>query len=181
MGVWLSHLIPGGNEAGASAAGRAARRPLILVFIAAAMPLALFAGWVVFLNAQQQRRDSQAAAVETLDNVVSRLASEIGLQLEIAETVAASATLDKPDLDAFYREAARVNEARPLWQTIQLVDPDGNQVLDVTRPLGEGMRATADRENFEQILKTRKPAIGGIGPRGRVTGKRVNRLVLTQD
>lgn len=173
MGVWLSHLIPGGNEAGASAAGRAARRPLILVFIAAAMPLALFAGWVVFLNAQQQRRDSQAAAVETLDNVVGRLASEIGLQLEIAETVAASVTLDKPDLDAFYREAARVNEARPLWQTIQLVDPDGNQVLDVTRPLGEGMRATADRENFEQILKTRKPAIGGIGPRGRVTGKRV--------
>ena len=35
------------------------------------------------------------------------------------------------------------------------------------------MRATADRENFEQILKTRKPAIGGIGARGPVSGKRV--------
>ncbi len=137
------------------------------------MPLALFAGWVVFLNAQQQRRDSQVAAVETLDSVVGRLASEISLQLEIAETIAASATLDKPDLDAFYREATRINEARPLWQTIQLVDLEGNQVLDVTRPLGDGMRATADRENFEQILRTRKPAIGGIGPRGPISGKRV--------
>jgi signal transduction histidine kinase len=137
------------------------------------MPLALFAGWVVFLNAQQQRRDSQVAAIETLDSVVGRLASEIGLQLEIAETVAASATLDKSDLDAFYREATRINETRELWQTIQLVDPEGNQVLDVTRPLGDGMRATADRENFEQILRTRKPAIGGIGPRGPVSGKRV--------
>ena len=173
MGVLLSHLIPTRMEAPTSISRRAARRPLILVFIAAAMPLALFAGWVVFLNAQQQRRGSQAAAVETLDSVVNRLASEISLQLEIAETVAASATLDKPDLDAFYREATRVNEARPLWQTIQLVDPDGNQVLDVSRPLGDGMRATADRENFEQILKTRKPAIGGIGPRGPITGKRV--------
>ena len=173
MVVSLSHLKPNGLEKPTPSARRAARRPLILVFIAAAMPLALFAGWVVFLNAQQQRRGSQTAAVETLDNVVNRLASEISLQLEIAETLAASATLDKPDLDAFYREATRINEARLLWQTIQLVDPDGNQVLDVSRPLGDGMRATADRENFDQILKTRKPAIGGIGPRGPVTGKRV--------
>lgn len=173
MVVWPSHLNPAGLERPASSARRAARRPLILVFIAAAMPLALFAGWVVFLNAQQQRRGSQTAAVETLDNVVNRLASEISLQLDIAETLAASATLDKPDLDAFYREATRINEARLLWQTIQLVDPDGNQVLDVSRPLGEGMRVIADRENFEQILKTRKPAIGGIGPRSPLTGKRV--------
>ncbi|WP_300179749.1 cache domain-containing protein [Bradyrhizobium sp.] len=113
------------------------------------------------------------AAVETLDRVVSRLASEISLQLEVAETVAASATLDKPDLDSFYQEAARINEARPLWQTIQLVDPKGNQLLDVTRPLGDGLRPTADRENFEQILKTQKPAIGGIGPPGPVSGKRI--------
>jgi signal transduction histidine kinase len=173
LGVSLSHLAVPQHKAPASAAKRAARRPLILVFIAAAMPLALFAGWVVFLNAQQQRRDSQAAAVETLDSVVSRLASEISLQLEIAETIAASATLDKPDLDAFYREATRINEGRPLWQTIQLVDPEGNQVLDVTRPLGDRIGPTADRENFEQILRTRRPAIGGIGPRGSVTGKRI--------
>lgn len=168
-----SHSAPAHREARSSTTRSAARRPLVLVFIAAAMPLALFAGWVVFLNAQQQRNHSQAAAVETLDSVVSRLASEISLQLEIAETIAASATLDKPDLDAFYREATRVNEARTLWETIQLVDPKGNQVLDVTRPLADGMRVIADRENFEQILKTRRPAIGGIGPPGPVTGKRV--------
>ena len=56
VGVLLSHLIPTRMEAPTSISRRAARRPLILVFIAAAMPLALFAGWVVFLNAQQQRR-----------------------------------------------------------------------------------------------------------------------------
>jgi two-component system sensor histidine kinase UhpB len=169
----LLSRFPAHRQTKGSVAQRAARRPLILVFIAAAMPLALFAGWVAFLNAQQQRRDSQVAAVETLDRVVGRLASEISLQLEIAETVAASVTLDKPDLEAFYQEAIRINEARPLWQTIQLVDPNGNQVLDVTRPLGDGLRPTADRENFEQILRTRKPAIGGIGPRGPVSGKRI--------
>jgi two-component system, NarL family, sensor histidine kinase UhpB len=43
----------------------------------------------------------RTAAVETLDNVVNRLVSEISLQLEIAETIAASATLNKPDFDTF--------------------------------------------------------------------------------
>lgn len=57
MDVSLSQAVPARRETLASAAKRAARRPLILVFIAAAMPLALFAGWVVFLNAQQQRKD----------------------------------------------------------------------------------------------------------------------------
>jgi signal transduction histidine kinase len=173
LNVLVARLTPVHTQTRAFAARHAARRPLILVFIAAAIPLALFAGWVVFLNAQQQRKDSQVAALETLDRVVGRLSSEISLQLEIAETLAASAALDKPDLDEFYREAARINDARPLWQTIQLVDPGGNQVLDVTRPLGDKLRATADREYFEQILRTRKPAIGGIGPRGPVSGKRV--------
>lgn len=76
------------------------------------MPLALFAEWVVFLNAQQQRRGSRTAAVETRDNVVNRLVSEISLQLEIVETIAASATLDKPDFDTFYQEATRTRFAQ---------------------------------------------------------------------
>ncbi|WP_456639674.1 ATP-binding protein [Bradyrhizobium sp. USDA 10063] len=151
----------------------AARRPLILLVMAAAIPLVLFAGWVVFLNARQERNDSRIAAFETLDRVVTRLSSELSLQVQIAETLAASATLDKPDLSSFYLEALRVKEARPLWETIELVDPEGNQVLNLLRPIGADLGATADRENFERILRTRKAAIGGIGPLGPISGKRL--------
>jgi two-component system sensor histidine kinase UhpB len=151
----------------------AARRPLVLLVMAAAIPLALFAGWVVFLNARQERTNSRLAALETLDQVVTRLSSELALQVQIAETLAASATLDKPDLGSFYTEALRVKQARPLWETIELVDPNGNQVLNLLRPIGADLGATADRENFEKILRTRKAAIGGIGPRGPISGKRL--------
>ncbi|MEH2520916.1 two-component system sensor histidine kinase UhpB [Bradyrhizobium sp. AZCC 1610] len=150
-----------------------AQRPLILLVMAAAIPLVLFAGWVVFLNARQERTDSRLAALETLDRVVTRLSSELGVQVQIAETLAASATLDKPDLGSFYLEALRVKEARPLWETIELVDPQGNQVLNLLRPIGADLGATADRENFERILRTRKAAIGGIGPLGPISGKRL--------
>jgi signal transduction histidine kinase len=151
----------------------AAQRPLILLVMAAAIPLVLFAGWVVFLNARQERSDSRLAALETLDRVVTRLSSELGLQVQIAETLAASVALDKPDLESFYVEALRVKETRPLWETIELVDPEGNQVLNLLRPIGADLGATADRENFEQILRTRKAAIGGIGPLGPISGKRL--------
>lgn len=151
----------------------AARRPLVLLVMAAAIPLVLFAGWVAFLNARQERADSRLAALETLDRVVTRLSSDLQLQVQIAETLAASATLDKPDLDDFYVEALRVKETRPLWETIELVDPQGNQVLNLLRPIGADLGATADRENFERILTTRKAAIGGIGPLGPISGKRL--------
>jgi signal transduction histidine kinase len=141
--------------------------------MAAAIPLALFGGWVVFLNARQERTDSRLAALETLDRVVTRISSDLQLQVQIAETLAASATLDKPDLDAFYVEALRVKETRPLWETIELVDPHGNQVLNLLRPIGADLGATADRENFVRILTTRKAAIGGIGPLGPISGKRL--------
>ncbi|MGJ4921623.1 ATP-binding protein [Bradyrhizobium oligotrophicum] len=141
--------------------------------MAAAIPLILFAGWVVFLNARQARTDSRVAALETLNRVVGRLSSELGLQVEIAETLATSASLDAPDLDSFYIEALRIKQARPLWETIELVDPKGNQVLNLLRPIGADLGATADRENFERILATRKAAIGGIGPIGPISGKRL--------
>ncbi len=141
---------------------RAAQRPLILLVMAAAIPLVLFAGWVVFLNARQERTDSRLAALETLDRVVTRISSDLALQVQIAETLAASASLDASDLTSFYVEALRVKETRPLWETIELVDPKGNQVLNLLRPIGADLGATADRENFERILTTRKAAIGEL-------------------
>jgi two-component system sensor histidine kinase UhpB len=151
----------------------ATRRSLVLLVMAAAIPLIFFAGWVVFVNARQARTDSRLAALETLNRVVGRLSSELGLQVEIAETLATSASLDAPDLESFYIEALRIKQARPLWETIELVDPKGNQVLNLLRPIGADLGATADRENFDQILRTRKAAIGGIGPIGPISGKRL--------
>ncbi|MBR0754290.1 ATP-binding protein [Bradyrhizobium jicamae] len=145
----------------------------MLLVMAAAIPLVLFAGWVVFLNARQERTDSRLAALETLDRVVTRISSDLALQVQIAETLAAAASLDAPDLSSFYVEALRVKETRPLWETIELVDPKGNQVLNLLRPIGADLGATADRENFERILTTRKAAIGGIGPLGPISGKRL--------
>lgn len=152
---------------------RMARRSLVLLMMAAAIPVLVFAGWVAFLNARQDRSAARLMAFETLDRVATRVTSELGKQIELAETLAASAALDQPDLQMFYREAKRLKDARPLWETIELVDTEGHQVLNLLRPMGAELGATADRENFNKVLQTHRAAIGGIGPLGPISGKRL--------
>jgi hypothetical protein len=130
---------------------RMARRSLVLLVMAAAIPVLVFAGWVAFLNARQDRSAARLMAFETLDRVATRVTSELGTQIELAETLAASAALDQPDLQMFYREAKRLKDARPLWETIELVDTEGRQVLNLLRPMGAELGATADRENFNKV------------------------------
>jgi signal transduction histidine kinase len=150
-----------------------ARRSLILLMMAAAIPVLLFGAWVVFLNARQDRNAARLAALEALDRVASRVTAELGTQVELAEALAASASLDQPDLEMFYREAMRLKDTHPLWETIELVDTEGRQILNLLRPIGTELGATADRENFNMVLRTQKAAIGGIGPLGPVSGKRL--------
>jgi two-component system, NarL family, sensor histidine kinase UhpB len=162
---WARHLVAMRSDK--------THRPLVLLVLAAAIPLLLFAGWVTYLNASQERTAARIAAFEALDRVATRVTSELSTQVEIAETLAASASLDEPDLLMFYREAKRLKDARPLWETIELVDTAGNQVLNLLRPVGAELGATADRENFEEVVRTGKAAIGGIGPFGPVSGRRL--------
>ena len=46
-------------------------------------------------------------------------------------------------------------------------------MLNLLRPVGAELGATADRENFEKVVRTGKAAIGVIGPVGPVSGKRL--------
>lgn len=149
------------------------QRPLLMIAMAAAIPLLLFAGWVTYLTATQERAAARAAAFEALDRVSTRLAWDIRTQIEVAETLAASTSLDKPDLSTFYLEARRLAEMHPLWETVELTDPAGSQVLNVLRPFGDHLGPTADLESFQKVAREGIPAVGGIGPVGPVSGRRL--------
>lgn len=159
---WWSTILLGG-----------ARRPLILLVLAAAIPVCLFGGWVAYLTGQEERAASRRATTAALDRVAERVTSELSTKVEILETLAASAALDEPNLEMFYREAARLKADRPLWETVELTALDGRQLLNLLRPFGSQLPSTADRDSFDEVLRTRQPVIGGIGPIGPLSGKRL--------
>jgi two-component system sensor histidine kinase UhpB len=150
-----------------------ARRPLLSLLIAVAIPVLLFGGWVTYLSAQDERRQAQEAAAKTADRVADRVSADIATQLQVAQALAASTALDRPSLGAFYEEAQRVKAAHPLWQTVELADPSGVQVLNLLRPPDTPLGPTADQESFAKVVLTKEPAVGGIGPVGAISGRRL--------
>ncbi|KQO65793.1 histidine kinase [Methylobacterium sp. Leaf87] len=148
-------------------------RTVVALALAAAIPVLLLSGWVATSMAQQQRDLTRSAAVASASRVAERVSSDITAQIGVLEAEAASATLDKPDLAVFYAEAERLKRARPLWETVELSRPDGVQIVNLLRSLDDELGPTADRRSFDAVVGTHRPVVGGIGPVGPVSGKRL--------
>jgi two-component system sensor histidine kinase UhpB len=148
-------------------------RTFVALAFAAAIPVLLLSGWVATLMAQQQRDLTRDAAVASATRVAERVASDIAAQIAVLQAEAASASLDRPDLAAFYAEAERLRQAHPLWDTVELSNPDGVQVVNLLRTLDKELGPTADRKSFDAVVRTKLPVVGGIGPVGSISGKRL--------
>ncbi|MGU3454151.1 sensor histidine kinase [Methylobacterium sp. 391_Methyba4] len=153
--------------------GRGSGRTFVALAFAAAIPVLLLSGWVATLMAQQQRNLTRNAAVASATRVAERVASDIAAQVAVLQTEAASASLDRPDLAAFYSEAERLRQAHALWETVELSNPDGVQVVNLLRTLDKELGPTADRKSFDAVVRTMRPVVGGIGPVGSISGKRL--------
>ena len=148
-------------------------RPIVALLIAAAIPVLLLGGWAAYTSAQSQRTAAWSTANEVIHRVSNEIVAELSAQVQVASALALSTALDDPDLPRFYREAERLAQTHPLWHTIELDDLSGNQVLNLLRPLGAPLGATADRDSFDEVIRTRQPIVGDIGPIGPVSGRRL--------
>lgn len=141
--------------------------------MAAAIPVLLFGGWVAYLTASHERTNARTAAFEALDRVSTRLQSEILRQLEVVKALAGSASLDEPNLSMFHLEATRLRDSHPLWETVELTDPTGAQVVNILRPFGQQLGPTADLDSFRKVVERGTSVVGGLGPLGPVSGRRL--------
>ena len=148
-------------------------RPLVLILVAAVIPILLLAAWMGFRSATQQREAALDRARVTVGRVGEQITSEISAEIQVAETLALSSALASGDLANFYGEAQRLRSIRPLWYTIELDDPSGIQRFNLLRPFGEALGATADRTSFDKASASHQPVVGGIGPVGPVSGKQL--------
>ena len=133
----------------------------------------LFAGWAAYNSAREHRQAALSFARQTVARVGERVTAEMLTQARVAETLAQAASLPSIDLSAFYGEARRVQAVHLMWYTVELDDPEGNQLANLLRPLGSHLGATADRSAIDEVVNDRRPLIGGIGPVGPVSGKRL--------
>ncbi|PWC56088.1 hypothetical protein TSO221_03010 [Azospirillum sp. TSO22-1] len=144
------------------------RRPLILLVLAALLPLvvlsaALSTAWL--LHEQDEMRDD---AFEQVDRMAALLDRELAAQVEVLRAVAQSPMLDGDvDQAAFAKLAERIRQDRPLWRVLSLSDPDGNRLVDVPVVIGNGPGKVIEPDSHARVVQTRRPTIGHIlrGPK----------------
>jgi two-component system sensor histidine kinase UhpB len=146
---------------------------LLLLILAAAIPILLFGLWAGHLSADNRRTDIRRDILERARGVTERVSAELLTHLGRLQGLAATTALDREDLRQFYIEALRLKKANPLWYTVELADPSGTQMLNLLRPLGQELGPTVERASFDKVIRTRQPAVSGIGPIGPISGRQL--------
>ena len=141
---------------------RSLRSTLILLVVIAFVPLLAFAIAMVVLAARDERAVFERGAKERTRALVTALDAELRSSMTALEAAAASRHLDSGDLRVFYDEASRVLKSQSQWRTIILTLPSGQSVLNLLRPLGAELSPVVEQRSFNQVLNTRKPAVGDL-------------------
>jgi len=145
---------------------------LLAVIAAAVVPVAGFGGIVGYLLAMEQRETFRLGAQDRALAIITAVDATLRDSITTAQALAASPTLDDPDLVRFRVVAQRIlNSQQPHWTNVNLALPSGQQLLNLARPPGAPLpNITGVDRSFARVVETRLPAVGDlvIGP---VTGK----------
>jgi hypothetical protein len=138
------------------------RSYLLWLILATTVPLVLFAGGAVVLFTEHQREFLKRQMEEAAQTFAVALDLELQRSVAALEGLASSDDLDSGDLAHFYRQAGRLLQARPTWNTIVLVEPSGRQLINLFRPFGSALPARGDLTAHRQAVSTKRPAVLNI-------------------
>lgn len=138
------------------------RSHLIVLVVAALLPLLIFAVVMIVLFDRQQRASVETRMIETARALSLAVDREVTGWTGTLEGLGASKQLDSGNLRAFYEEAQRVLKAREGWNNILLADSKGRQLLNLHRPLGAPLPSVRDLEQFQETIRTARPAFSNL-------------------
>ena len=126
----------------ASAATYSLRRHLLILVVAAVVPVLLYATTMVIVFGRGERASTERGLRDTTRALTLAVDREIETSIKALEVLAASLHLDADDLKAFERHAGRVLATQPWWRAVVLTDPRGEIVLRTARAGAAGTRAS---------------------------------------
>ena len=158
------------------------RSKLLLLAAVGVVPgliLSLVLGYFLIEHEQETFRQAALARNRTFLTAVD--AQVVGY-LGTLHALAASADLDTGNLKDFDEEARRVLESQPDWRNVLLLDPAGQQLLNLRFPYGAQLpnEAQIDNPGFREVIARKQAVIGNLnaGPVSNLPGIAVRLPVL---
>lgn len=102
-------------------------RPLVLIALAATIPVIILTGWIALVNARHDRADARIRATNSLDRIASEVRSAIRINRRVLEGMAASDGVTNADESRFRREAIKIIKTNSDWKQITLLSSDGTE------------------------------------------------------
>lgn len=157
-------------------------RTFIRLAAAALLPLLIFGILAGLLAAERTTRaNTRNLAVELVTRSAERISLELSAQIDLSEALAASTALDRRDFAGFRAEAERLTALHPLWQGIVVTTAQGKPLFSSTEPAEARLGEASDRNSFQEVLRTGRPSVGGLGPAGIGTPAATLRVPVLRD
>ena len=145
------------------------RAHLIALVLAVLLPMIAFSALAIVMLDRYQRATTERSAVELARALMSAVDEALRSAITTLEALATVRSLEEEDLRAFDREVRRVLATQRDWHDVILLAPDGRQLIHTGRPWGTVLPTAAEPTSVEQVVATRRPAVGSIA-RGRLGG-----------
>ncbi len=138
-------------------------RQLVLLFLAALLPLVVLSAVLGAAALRQGQRDMVSDAQDRVAVLAAGVSRELNAQVEVVQTVTQSPLLDGTvDQARFDQIAARLLSGRPHWRALTLSDPQGERITDYPRLNSTRPRKVIDKSSQAEAVRTGLPVIGQI-------------------
>src|SRR5690242_10518601 len=115
------------------------RTHLLLLLLAALLPVAIFAVVTGHLLAQEQQETFRRGAEDRTLALLTAVDAELEGAIRTIQVLGQSGALARGDLSRFRSTVERVLALHPEWTTINVARPDGERLLDPLEPEGQAM------------------------------------------
>jgi len=142
------------------------RTNLVYLVVGIVVPLVALATVLGLLLVRREQDAFRLGAINRNRAFMSAVDTAVRGHISTLQALAAVSSLETGDVEAFRRDANRVLEGQPDWQSVVLTRPDGSQIVNVAQPGVEGTIATADVKSLQRVVSEESPAVGDVSFRG---------------
>jgi signal transduction histidine kinase len=147
-------------------------RTYTVALAAATFPVLIFAATLLMRVADDERYALESSARIRVERLARDLDREIYGQIKALEILAGTDALRRDDLGVFYAEASRFDDREPLWESVVLADAETKRpLLNTLHPFGATLPTAETLDGFDDVVRSREPAVSGISEREPTSGK----------
>lgn len=151
------------------------RQWLAMLLAACLVPAVVAVVALLHNSYQRERAGIERATLDVSRALTQAIDRELASAQGAMEALATSPNLDRPDLRAFYGQAAEVLHDRP-GNILLLSDLDGRQVVNTHVPYGAALPLHGNPLQLRRVIATAQPLVSDL-----YTGPTVERLLSSVD